>query len=208
MIGKSPRGRPAKTKIFWSDTERIQITKRAADLMDERPGLSGLPLLRAALEILPEDRRRGLIALSQARWFTRMVQEEVDRREMERRAQDDTTGILREHRAHHESWMEQQLSRFDRMVPALERVAHETEEHRRAFAKMMSGDREWKERTLEFNRQAVELLAQNTQATKEHAERAAQIAALMENQREVVKLLGQLCAEMHDLNVRLAAVEE
>lgn len=60
------------SRIIWSEAERAQIVTRAVDLKYEQPQLSGLALLRAATEVLPEDRRRRLIALSQAPWFSEM----------------------------------------------------------------------------------------------------------------------------------------
>lgn len=216
MTGKPPKGRRLpKSKIFWTDDERAQITRQAVDLMEVDAGLTGLALLRAALEALPEERRRGLIALSQAPWFTRMTRDEVERRDMERKAQDDAVGVLREQRTHHNIWMDEQLSRIDRMLPLFETTAHAAEEHRQAFAKMMTNDEEWRQKTLEFNQKALELLAKNAQANEAQAERIAKIEemqarsaeALTADRQEMIRLLGQLCAEVHDLNVRLTEVK-
>ena len=58
----------------------ISLARLAADLTCTTPNLKGLPLLRAAMEALPVDRHRPVIALSQAPWFVGMVQDELRRR--------------------------------------------------------------------------------------------------------------------------------
>lgn len=206
-----------KSKVFWSDLEREKIVERAVDLLESEPGLApGLPLLRLASEVLPEKRRRDLIALSQVPWFKRMVAAERERREMGRRSKDDAVSVLREQRDTHATWMAEQLRRYDRLVPAMEKVAKETEGQRRAFTKMMTVDGEWRKRALELNQQALDLLAKTTHAAEEQAERTARleqiqsqiVQTLIEDRKEMLELLGRLCGELHDLNSRLTSVED
>lgn len=52
----------------------------AIDAQRMRPELSGLPLLRVAMKVLPPDRRRKLIAITQAIWFEKGCEEESHRR--------------------------------------------------------------------------------------------------------------------------------
>lgn len=62
----SRRRRP---RIVWSPAEQAAMIQRAAAIQAERPELSGLPLLRAAMQSLPPERRRRVRALSEAAWF-------------------------------------------------------------------------------------------------------------------------------------------
>ena len=84
-----------REKIVWSDAERAAIAARAVDLVAEDPKLTGLPLLRAALQVLPVERRRRLIALSQAPWFLPMVREEIVRRGCTEQ-ESEMTDLIRE----------------------------------------------------------------------------------------------------------------
>src|SRR4051794_6872895 len=81
----TPRSVP-KSKVVWTDDEKDRIVKRAVDLKRDRPGLAGLALLRASLEVLPAHRRRQFIAISQAPWFPKQVAAELKRRDLESRA--------------------------------------------------------------------------------------------------------------------------
>lgn len=56
-------------RIAWSPAERTTMLQRAAAIQAERPDLSGLPLLRAAMQSLPPGRRRKIRSLSAAPWF-------------------------------------------------------------------------------------------------------------------------------------------
>lgn len=58
-----------KERVFWSDTEKQALTRRALELRDERPDLAGLPLLRQAMLALPIVRRRRIVASGQVEWF-------------------------------------------------------------------------------------------------------------------------------------------
>jgi len=50
------------------------------DTQAERPDLTGVPLLRAAIRALPESRRRNITTMSQASWFDEAVREESSSR--------------------------------------------------------------------------------------------------------------------------------
>jgi hypothetical protein len=58
-----------RTKVVWTDAEKSVIVKRAFEIQRDDPGLAGLSLLKATIKTLPPNRRRRLIALSQAEWF-------------------------------------------------------------------------------------------------------------------------------------------
>lgn len=149
-----PASKPSpRSKVFWSDIEKAMIVKRAVDLREERPGLAGLPLLRASLDVLPAHRRRDLIALSQALWFTRMVGDETKRREMEAKLQDNTVSVLRENRGQHTEWMSEHIARFDRLLAHVEGVSHDLEAHRLKAA-------ESADRRARWEGQVVSLLGQ------------------------------------------------
>ena len=62
------------------EAEKADLIDRAVDLQKERPDLSGLPLLREAMLVLPADRRRKLLTLNRADWFEPGVRLEVKRR--------------------------------------------------------------------------------------------------------------------------------
>lgn len=83
-----------QTKVFWTDAEKAAIIAAAVAVQAERPDLSGLPLLRAAMEVLPPERRRKLIALSQADWFEPGLKAEHERRRV-RPEQGETAHTVR-----------------------------------------------------------------------------------------------------------------
>lgn len=94
----------AGSRVFWTDAEKRLIVERAADLRKERPDLSGLPLVRAAMRVLPAGRRRKLIAQSQVSWFEGALADEIRMREIEARAQGDLYDLLRGHDEFHRQW--------------------------------------------------------------------------------------------------------
>jgi hypothetical protein len=65
---RSSRRTKAK-KIIWTSAEKYAVVDRAIEIQADHPELAGLPLLRAGMDALKPDRRRKLIALSQAEWF-------------------------------------------------------------------------------------------------------------------------------------------
>ena len=67
-------------KVHWTPEERTIIVGKAADLICEDSGLGHLDLLRAGIDLLPADRRRKVIAMSQVPWFPKLVREEMARR--------------------------------------------------------------------------------------------------------------------------------
>lgn len=88
-----------KQKIILSDDEKRQIVQRAAELRESQPDLTGLPLIRKAMEVLPDDRRRRLICQNQVSpWFPRMLDDEAKRRSLEKResSQDEIVQLLRQ----------------------------------------------------------------------------------------------------------------
>lgn len=73
----SPKG---KSKVFWTTDEQDLVVRRAVDVQTENPGLSGLPLLRAAMMALPIDRRRNVYSINRVSWFKRGIKDEIKRR--------------------------------------------------------------------------------------------------------------------------------
>lgn len=127
------RPSPGRGRVFWSDIERGRIVSRAADLRTERPSLHGLSLLRAALDALPPQRRRHLVALAQAPWFTRMVADEMKRRQLEANSREDTVAVLKDHRDRHKEWMPEHISRLDQMI----KMTGEAEAERRRVIELL-----------------------------------------------------------------------
>lgn len=84
-------------RVVWTAREKDDLIRRAVDIQSEHPDLAGLPLLRAAMHVLPETRRRHLLAVTQAPWFEPGVTAEVRRRTMEIRAGTDLGAVMREH---------------------------------------------------------------------------------------------------------------
>lgn len=72
--------KPAKPKVFWTDAEKEAITEEAVKLREERPDLASLPLLRSAMQVLPANRRRSVLAISQAAWFEPSLKAEIEKR--------------------------------------------------------------------------------------------------------------------------------
>ena len=56
-------------KVFWTDAEMAFMVARAKEIQAAEPLLAKLPLLRKAMQSLPEKRWRTIIALSQVPWF-------------------------------------------------------------------------------------------------------------------------------------------
>lgn len=67
-------------RVTWTDYEKTKIIDRAAETLSSRPDLAGLPLLRAAMTVLPVTRRRKLIAVTQAPWFEPGLAKEIKMR--------------------------------------------------------------------------------------------------------------------------------
>jgi hypothetical protein len=74
------------SRVFWTDAEKAVVLETAAELLAKRSDLSGLPLLREAMCSLPIDRRRKLIAVTQAPWFERGLERARRRLEGKRKA--------------------------------------------------------------------------------------------------------------------------
>jgi hypothetical protein len=71
------------------------MISRAADIQADNPDLSRLPLLRAAMDCLPKNRRRLLNAITHAPWFEPGVAAEIHRRANETNAKADLAPILK-----------------------------------------------------------------------------------------------------------------
>lgn len=95
MIPPEGAAMRSQGKIFWSDSEKTRIISEAADIQNRRPDLSGLPLLRAAMAVMPPSRRRKVAALSQAPWFEPGITDEIKRREMEAKANANLAPLLK-----------------------------------------------------------------------------------------------------------------
>lgn len=72
-----------KKRVYWTTEERASIVDAAISTQLERPDLSGLPLLRVAMRVLPLGRRRSVVALTQVPWFESEMKAEVARRRAE-----------------------------------------------------------------------------------------------------------------------------
>ena len=68
-----------------------------------------------------------MIALSQAPWFNRMVNDEARRREVEEKLGSNAVTALKEHHSHYVRWEGAQLSRFAKLIAVLESMAEEAE---------------------------------------------------------------------------------
>ena len=185
-----------KVKVFWSADERLLLARRAADLTVDHPELNGLALLRAAMEVLPPDRHRPLIALSQADWFRKMVQDEIQRRNLEDRLSSDAATAVREHIEKMQGWYAEQFARLDKIIPVIERMGAES-------------------RLTEQEEQL-----QRLHALKEIQERQVDVIGILEGTRDahqesrfhymelaatVVLLLKDLIGEVRTLNGRVVA---
>lgn len=71
------RERLPNARVFWSNREKEAIIKKATQIQRERPDLSGLPLLRSAIQSLPEGRRRKILSLNQVPWFDEGIRGQV-----------------------------------------------------------------------------------------------------------------------------------
>lgn len=167
------------TKVFWSTEERSTIVQRAADLSGN--GLSGLPLLRTAIESLPPGRQRSLIALSQAPWFSTMLQDELRRRALEERVASDAAAAVREQMEWFQDWGKAQFARLDRMLPAIELLGDPDRVTRIAEA-------------IDENRTAVQGVEENQRKFIDHYMKTASL---------VVGLLQTLVAQVESLNTYL-----
>ncbi len=78
--GAPPLEWPLRSKVFWSKPEQDAMIKRAVEIQKENPELSGLPLLRQAMLVLPVDRRRKIKSFSRVEWFEPALRAEVKRR--------------------------------------------------------------------------------------------------------------------------------
>jgi hypothetical protein len=68
-----------KTRIWWTDIEKEEITKRAANIIFKNPGTSQLDALRRSQEsFLPKERRRVVITISSVPWFPELLNKEMD----------------------------------------------------------------------------------------------------------------------------------
>ena len=97
-LRRAPAESPRK-KITWTDAEKTQIAETAARLQREDPSLAGLALLRAALRAMPPERRRKVIAISQASWFDPAVRRERDRQDAREAAQAAIAPVLQEQKS-------------------------------------------------------------------------------------------------------------
>lgn len=89
------------TRVFWTDAEKQLIVGRAVDIRDTRPDLAGLGLLRQAIEMLPTNRQRAVVSLSQASWFEPALEGATKLREAKvvARLAESCTGVrIMEHR--------------------------------------------------------------------------------------------------------------
>lgn len=111
-----------KNKVFWSEAEKSAIAERAADLRDNRPDLAGLPLLRAAMNVLPAHRRRKLIAMSQASWFEGAVAAEIRRRDLESKVEVELAPIFQSHAQHHLEWRAEHMAALCRHEKLLKSI--------------------------------------------------------------------------------------
>ena len=115
-----------KSKVFWSNAERIYHRPPGSRFDVGNPELNRLPLLRAGIDALPIERQRKVIALSQAPWFVGMVQDEIRRRELEGRVGSDAATAVREQISKMHEWYAGQFARLDKIIPVIERMGDES----------------------------------------------------------------------------------
>jgi hypothetical protein len=143
--------RKVRAKVVWTEPERVLIVSRAVDLQATEPKLSGLNLLRTATEVLPVDRRRRLIALSQTPWFLPAVREEIARRSA-------TTGEserLKEVLEATAGWKGEHLKALAEAVPAMVGLLNAATIGESLLTEI-----------VETNRQSVKLLEQLVEVTR------------------------------------------
>jgi hypothetical protein len=212
----SRRKGPNPRKIFWSPVEKQQVARRAVDIRAVNPTLSTLDLFRQAQEILPEKRRRSVPSKSRIDWFEEAFEEEMVRRDLEERARDDATRLIKEQTGKQYEWMKAQLDRYDRMLPTLEesaRQAHRTADEFAEFRRLATGwkrdEDQWREGVMKFNGEALKLLEQTARLTKEHADKATEYErkrredteSIREDHRAIIGLL-------REQNTSTLAIEE
>ena len=66
--------------VRWTLGERHFLVVRAADIQAERPGLTGVALLRHAVLALPKGRHRRVESLNRHEWFMEGLSEELRQR--------------------------------------------------------------------------------------------------------------------------------
>jgi len=72
-------------RVSWSSEEKSKIIEHALTLRQARPDLAGLPLLRSAINVLPLNRRRKVISVSQVAWFEPWLADAVRCVELEKK---------------------------------------------------------------------------------------------------------------------------
>jgi hypothetical protein len=164
-------------KIIWSDAERAAIAARAVDIVAEQPKLTGLPLLRAALQVLPIERRRRLIALSQTPWFLPKVREEIARRGCTDQ-ESEMTDLIRETLLTQKGWRDRHLADLDSMQGVLRQLLEVVTAQNVRCDDLVSGD------VVEVSKEMVVSVAQTQ-------------AKIVELLTHIVSEVGQLKEVIH-----------
>ncbi len=133
------------SRIVWTASERATIGGVAAETQRERPELSGLPLLRVAMKSLPINRRRKLVAVTQAPWFEMGLSEES-----RRRTAAGTGAATR---------VVAVESAADPYMPILAATREATKRHADTIESICKTNEEWKASVMQFNETATALLA-------------------------------------------------
>ena len=127
-----------REKIVWSEAERATIVAKAVDLAAEDPKLTGLNMLRAALQALPVGRRRRLIALSQAPWFLPMLRAEIARRAQTGQA-DEVVTVIRETLVTQQGWRDKHLADLDSTQDVLHQLVELTSAENAKLDALLAG---------------------------------------------------------------------
>lgn len=142
MASKPPLERPAR--IVWTDEEKVKIIRRAASNQQRRPDLSGLPLLRESLLAIGQDRRRKLIAMSQAPWFDEALATEIARRATARNGEPVRAVIVD--------------TGNDPYVPHLSSTDEATKSIAKTASAIRESGEEWKSAESQFSESALAIL--------------------------------------------------
>jgi hypothetical protein len=169
-------------KVYWSDAERALIVSQAADLQAEDPSLTGLALLRAAMKVLPEDRWRKLIALTQTRWFTTMVAAEHARRAAAARGNEDLKA-MKEATA---EWKDAHIEALNHTVPTLKAMLEQEEAQVQTVASLLGEAKDWRRWAGEL---MVRVATSNEKLLEEAVRSRARIITLLEQLLKCVEEL-------------------
>ena len=143
----------SQSRITWTSAEKSKVIARAVETQQKRPELSGLPLIRVAMQVLPVNRRRKLNAIAQVPWFEPALAEAVQRRtEGEKLDAIPTKTLIHDHPD------DPYTPIMSATRDAVKSHAATTETLVEASAEWRAGAMEFYKGTAQFNKKATALL--------------------------------------------------